>query len=661
MGVRGQEKPKVIRIALAGNANVGKSAIFNQLTGLNQRVGNWPGKTVEKAEGTLYFGGYRIEVLDLPGIYSLSAYSQEELVAREYIAVEKPDVVVDVVDASALERNLYLTLQLLELEACVVVALNQVDFAAKRGIRIDHETLSELLGVPVVPTVAITGRGLKELLEAVVAAAEGRVSCRPKPFKFKGDVEERVQALKKLIESKLTGKLDYPARWVAIKLLERDPEVEELVARLPEGREVLERAKHMASELEAMHGAPSPVVIASERYAMASLLAKSVSTFTRRPKLTLEERLDAIMCHRVLGYAVLGLMATAMFALIFGLGNVLSALMEDAFDAYVLPWIVASLGPSLPDWALSLICDGLLGGLIGGLAVVLPYLLPLYILIAVLEDSGYLPRAACLMDPLMHKMGLHGKAFIPLILGYGCNVPACVGCRIMETDRERTIAGLTMIFVPCSARTVIIMSLVAKYVGIGAALTLYLLDLVIIFAVGRAAFKALPGEPVGLIMEMPPYRRPMLKSIAVKTWARTKSFITMALPLIIAGSLFLQALDALGLVWPTVTALAPITSGWLLLPPEAGFPLIFGFLRKELVATLLIQVAGGDPRALMGPGQMYVFAFVSMVYVPCVATVAALVREYGWRKATLMSLASVALAFTTGGLLARLLAWLGWI
>jgi len=662
-GRQGRAK-RVLRVALAGNANVGKSALFNQLTGLNQRVGNWPGKTVEKAEGTLYYKGYRIEVLDLPGIYSLSAYSQEELVAREYIAVERPDVVIDVVDASALERNLYLTLQLLELGACVVVALNQVDFAAKRGIRIDHKALSDLLGVPVVPTVAITGKGLEELLEAVIAAAEGHVPCRPGGFAFKDDVEARVRRLTEAVEEKLASsnaRLDYPARWVAIKLLERDPHVEELVSSLPSGQELLSLARELAAELEELHKAASPVVLASERYAIANLLARSVTTFTRRPRLTLEERLDAITCHRVLGYAILGLTAVATYALIFGVGNLISGLMEDAFEAYLVPWLTAMLEPALPGWALDLILGGVLEGLFGGLAIVLPYLLPLYVLIAVLEDTGYLPRAACLMDPVMHKMGLHGKAFIPLILGYGCNVPACVGCRVMETDRERTIAGFAAIFVPCSARTVIIMGLVAKYVSIWAALTLYAINLAIVFTMSRLAYEVLPGEAVGLIMEMPPYRVPMLKSIVLKTWARAKSFMLLALPLIVLGSMALQVLDALGLVWPTVMALAPLTSGWLLLPPEVGFPLIFGFLRKELVLTLLVDVAGGDPSALMGPGQMYVFAYVSMIYVPCVATVATLVKEYGWARAVLMSLASVALAIATGGLLAHLLAWLGWM
>ncbi|RLI38673.1 ferrous iron transport protein B [Candidatus Bathyarchaeota archaeon] len=660
-GSRGGGK-KVLRIALAGNANVGKSALFNQLTGLNQTVGNWPGKTVERAEGTLYYKGHKIRVLDLPGIYSLSAYSQEELVAREYIAVEKPDVVVDVVDASALERNLYLTLQLMELEAPLVVCLNQVDFAARRGIRIDHKALSELLGVPVVPTVAITGKGLEELLEAVIAVAEGKAAPRATPFEYKEDVEKRIQELAEAVEEQLDlEELKYPARWIAIKLLERDPEVERLVSSSRGGKAVLELARQLATELEESHGTPSPVVIASERYAIASLLAKAVSTFTRRPRLTLEEKLDAIACHRVLGYALLAVMALGAYALIFGVGDIIAGLMEDLFNAYVLPYVSASLSPSLPDWALDIICDGLLGGLFGGLVVVLPYLLPLYVLIALLEDSGYLPRAACLMDPVMHKIGLHGKAFIPLMLGFGCNVPACVGCRVMETDRERTIAGLTVVLVPCSARTVIIMGLVARYAGLWPALALYALDLALIFAAGRTAYKLLPGEPVGLIMEMPPYRRPMLKSIAIKTWVRLRSFVLIALPLIVLGSLFLEALDALGLVWPIVDALAPITSGWLLLPPEAGFPLIFGFLRKELVITLLVDVAGGDPASLMEPGQMFVFSFVSMVYVPCVATIAALVREFGWKKALLISLASVLLAFVLGGLMARLLVLLGWL
>ena len=650
---------RAMRMALAGNANVGKSALFNQLTGLNQRVGNWPGKTVEKAEGTLYFRGRRIDVLDLPGTYSLSAYSQEELVAREYIAVEKPDVVIDVVDASALERNLYLTIQLIELEAPLVVCLNQVDFAAKRGIRIDHNALSELLGVPVVPTVAISGKGITELLETAISVAEGKVKPKMAPFRYREDVEKRIEELRKAIEAKVGRELDYPPRWLAIKLLERDPQVEELIASSPGGRKVLELAKKLADELEALHGAPSPVVIASERYAIASLIARSVSTFVRRPRLTLEEKLDAVMCHRALGYLVLGLTALGMFSLIFVLGGFFSGLLEEAFDIYVVPWLAGLLGPRLPAWAVDIICDGFLGGIVGGIAIVLPYLLPLYILIAILEDSGYMPRAACLMDPIMHKMGLHGKAFIPLILGFGCNVPACVGCRVMETDRERTTAGLVSIFVPCSARTVIIMGLVGRYVGLWAALSLYMIDLALLFAIGRGAYKMLPGEAVGLIMEMPPYRRPMLKSIALKTWARVRSFALIALPIIVVSSMALQALDALGLVWPVVMAMAPLTSGWLLLPPEAGFPLIFGFLRKELVLTLLLEVAGGDPAELMSAGQMYVFSFVSMVYIPCVATAAALVREFGWKKALLMSFVSIAIAFFIGGLLARLLSSLG--
>jgi len=659
---RGSKRKKVLQVALAGNANVGKSALFNQLTGLNQTVGNWPGKTVERAEGTLYFKGYRIRVLDLPGIYSLSAYSQEELVAREYIAVERPDVIVDVIDASALERNLYLTLQLMELEAPLVVCLNQVDFAARRGIRIDHKALSELLGVPVVPTVAITGKGLEELLEAVIAVAEGREARKSVPFEFKEDVERCIRELAEEIKKHASQEnLKYPARWVAIKLLERDPEVERLVGSLSGGKAILELAERLARRLEEAHGAPSPVVIASERYAIASLLAKAVSRFTREPRLTLEEKLDAITCHRIAGYALLAIMALGAYALIFGIGNIIASFMEELFDAYVVPYVSLLLAPSLPAWALNVICNGLLGGLFGGLAIVLPYLLPLYVLIALLEDSGYLPRVACLMDPIMHKMGLHGKAFIPLILGYGCNVPACVGCRIMETDRERTIAGLTVVLVPCSARTVIIMGLVARYAGLWPALLLYLIDIALIFATGRAAYKLLPGEPVGLIMEMPPYRRPMLKSIAIKTWARLKSFIAIALPLIVLGSLFLELLDALGLIWPVVSALAPITSGWLFLPPEAGFPLVFGFLRKELVITLLVDVAGGDPAAIMGPGQMFIFSFVSMIYVPCVATIAALVREFGWKKAMLISLVSVILALVLGGLLARLLWLLGWL
>jgi ferrous iron transport protein B len=272
--------------------------------------------------------------------------------------------------------------------------------------------------------------------------------------------------------------------------------------------------------------------------------------------------------------------------------------------------------------------------------------------LALLEDSGYLPRAAFLMDNLMHKMGLHGKAFIPLILGYGCSVPACIGCRIMETERERLIAAFAVTLIPCAARTVVILGLVGRFVGLHAALALYAFDLILVFILGRVAFKVLPGEPVGLIMEIPPYKKPSLKVVLTKTWSRTKDFVYIAFPIIVAGSLAIAALEVTGFIGYVAAGAKPLVSGWLGLPEAAGIPLIFGVLRKELALILLSEVI---PLESLSAVQMIVFTLVTMIYIPCVATIAALLREFGWKKALIITVVDVALALFIGGLAYRLL------
>ncbi len=641
-----------LRIALAGNANVGKSVIFNQLTGLNQIVGNWPGKTVERAEGTLHFEGHKIRIIDLPGIYSLSTFSMEEIVSRDYIAVEKPDVIVNVVDASALERNLYFTFQLLELEASIIVDLNQVDFAAKKGISIDVQRLSESLGVSVVPTVAITGRGIDGMLSAVTALASGEKKLEPLKVRYGKEIEERVETLEKLVNDKLPQLCTvYPARWIAVKLLERDTDITGKLRNYEKGKEVLSHAEKFATELEKIHGEPSPVVIASERYGLANKIAKEVTIVEAPPRISLEQKLDAITTHKILGYPILTAVVAGMFALIFIGGGFLTVNLESLFDKLLL-YIKEVLSTFLSQIVVDLINDGVLRGVVAGITIALPYIVPFYLILALLEDSGYLPRAAFLMDNLMHKIGLHGKAFIPIMLGYGCSVPACVGCRIMETERERFLAGFVVVLIPCAARTVIILGLVGRFVGLHAALALYAFDLILVFVLGRIAFKALPGEPIGLIMEMPPYKKPSIKNILMKTWSRTKDFVYIAFPIIVAGSIIIEALALSGFMNYMVQAASPLMSGWLGLPPDTGIPLIFGILRKELTLILLSELI---PLESLTAIQMIVFALVTMIYIPCIATIAACLREFGWRKALAITIIDIALALFLGGLAYRLL------
>lgn len=643
---------KEIRIALAGNANVGKSAIFNQLTGLNQVVGNWPGKTVERAEGKLHYKGFSIHVIDLPGTYSLSAFSMEEIVTRDYIAIEKPDLIINVIDASAMERNLYLTLQLLELEAPLIIALNQIDLAAKKGIRINVEKLSKLLGVPVVPTVAISGIGINELLSKAIAVIKGEERINPFKVQYGQEVEDVIRRLQILIEDKIPQICQvYPSRWIAIKLLEKDEDIIGKLENYAHGKTVIAEAEKLASELEGIHSEASPVIIASERYAIASKIAEEVTIIEKPPKISLEQKLDAITTHKILGYPILASVVLGMFTLIFIGGGFLSELLN-SFLGELSIHLGDLLTKNMPIYIAELIKNGLVDGLIAGITIALPYVVPFYILLALLEDSGYLPRAAFLMDNLMHKIGLHGKAFIPLILGYGCTVPACIGCRIMETQRERLLAAFAVTLIPCAARTVVILGLVGTYVGIHAALALYIFDLILVFSVGRIAFKVLPGEAVGLIMEMPPYKKPTLKNVLTKTWARTKDFIYIAFPIIVAGSLTITAMNITGLLSLAGDVMSPIVSGWLGLPSEAGIPLIFGILRKELTLILLASLI---PLNTLTAVQMIVFALVTMIYTPCTATIAALVRELGLKKALAITFTDIALAIFLGGIVNRLL------
>jgi len=645
-----------ITIALAGNANVGKSALFNQLTGLNQIVGNWPGKTVERAEGRLHFKGYTIHIVDLPGIYSLSTFSAEEVVSRTYIAVEKPDLIINVVDASALERNLYFTIQLLELEAPILVDLNQVDLAAKKGLRVNTDTLAKSLGVPVVATVAITGMGVNELLSKVIEVVEGKTKLHPLKIRYGKEIEEHVEKLEGLLKEKLPHLCEvYPSRWIAVKLLEKDAEVISKVEGLKNGKEILKIANDLINKIESLHGEPASVVIASERYRIADELARKAVNISSPPTLTLEEKLDEITVHKILGYPILAAVLIAMFSFVFIGGNIIAGSLDLLFEAVFYPFVETALQSLLPTVAVRIIVEGLIQGFVAGVTIALPYIIPFYIILAILEDSGYLPRAAFLMDNLMHKIGLHGKAFIPLILGYGCNVPACIGCRIMETARERLIAAFVVVLIPCAARTVVILGLVGRYVGLHAALALYVFDLFLVFLLGRIAFKTLPGEPIGLIMEMPVYRKPTLHNVALKTWSRTKDFVYIAFPLIIGGSVVLTILNVTGTLQILTTQMNPLTQGWLGLPLETGIPLIFGVLRKELT---LILLATQMPLTALTATQMIVFALVTMIYIPCVATIAALVKELGWKNALLISILTIFLALLLGGITFRILSLL---
>jgi len=652
--LRGDERVagKRLTIALAGNANVGKSVVFNQLTGLHQHIGNWPGKTVERAEGTLHFRGYTIDIVDLPGIYSLSTYSLEEVVSREYIAVERPDLVINVVDASVLERNLFFTLQLMELGTPMVVALNQVDMAAKRGIKIDHEKLQSLLGIPVVPTVAVKGTGVYELLEkSLEVIEEGR--RKPSEIKYGAEVEERIGKIAEMVEK---TRFRYPARWTAIKLLEGDREVRREIGKI--NPKILSTVEKLAGEIARIHGHPCPTVITSERYEVASRIAREAQRMMPTIRPPMSERLHTLTTHRIFGYPVMAMVLFSAFYSIFTFGNYTSTLLND-FLCRLEPAFEGVLGSGI----LGNLVWGAMEGLIAGTTIALPYIFPFYLVLYILEDSGYLSRIAFLTDTMMHRIGLHGKAFIPVMLGFGCNVPGCLGCRIMETERERLLAGFVVTLVPCAATTAVILGLVGRFDGVYWALALYGIDLLIVFLLGRAAFMALPGEPTALIMEMHDYRVPHAGTVLKQTWFRLKEFIRISFPLIIVGSLVIRLIEALRLLEPIANALIPLTVNWLGLPPEMGITLIFGILRKELTIIMLNTLLGvvnfEEVGRVTAPAQRMAFTLVAMLYIPCIATIAACIKEFGWKKALFITVFKILFALAVGGLFLRALILLG--
>ncbi len=638
---------KKLLVALAGNANVGKSVIFNYLTGLHQHIGNWPGKTVERAEGTLQYKGYKIDIVDLPGIYSLSTYSLEELVSRKYIAIERPDLVINVVDASVLERNLFFTLQLMELETPMVIALNQMDMAKAKGIQIDIDKLEKLLGVSIIPTIATKGMGIDKLLEKALETIGNELIRKRDHVVYGEEVEEKIGGLLKKLKN---VQLLYPPRYTAIKLLEGDEDIEREIGRL--APQIISVAKKFAREIARLHGHSCSTVITSERYEAAGCIARATQKLVPPINPTLGERLHNFTTHKITGYLTLAFSLLLVFSSIFTFGDFIFNLLSNLLYS-LEPFFASLFGTEIVG---TLIWGGVMEGIIASVTIVLPYIIPFYIILYFLENSGYLSRIAFLMDNVMHKIGLHGKAFIPMMLGLGCNVPACLGCRIMETQRERLLAAFATTLVPCAATTVIILGLVGRFLGVQWALGLYLFNLLIVLALGRLAFRVVPGESTALIMEMHDYRWPHTKTILKQTWFRVVEFIKIAFPLIIVGSFALKLAEVSGVLYSLADLLSPITVVWLGLPAITGITLAFGVIRKELSLVMLGALLGTTNFALvLTPVQMIVFTLVTMLYIPCIATISVLVKDFGWKKALFITVFEIAFALLVGGIAFRLL------
>jgi len=628
-------------IAFIGQPNCGKSTIFNYFSGYKAMVSNFPGTTVKYTISQVVFKGEKITCVDLPGVYSLTSTDQAELEARNYLLKEEADVIVNVMDASLLSRSLELTLELMSLERPLVVALNMMDEAHRKGIRINTFKLAELLGAPVAPTISSRGTGLTDLLQTAVETGHTRVP--PAQIVFSRDIEEEIAELSDQLDVHLAHDLGLPFRFFLVKLLEDDPHLLEEVGRRDSS--ILPLVLNHQKILSQSHGRPPELVIASERHALAMNLFEQVAQVTPSTKPGWRDRLDRVVTHRFWGYVVLVLILGIFFQGVFRLGQY----GEEFFLSYlelsqqiVKGWLGAdTLGYHL-------LGEGLFMGIFGGVAIVLPYLVPFLLGLALLEDSGYLPRVAFLMDNLMHRLGLHGKSIIPFILGYGCSVPAVMATRILESPRDRLVVALLAILIPCSARSVLIFALVAYAIGPYYALGVYFLNLLVIAVLGRLSTWFLPEVSPGLIMEIPEYRRPTWSNVLQKSWRSLKDFVVVAWPILIVGSLVLSLLKYYGLDRLLNKSLAPLTS-LLDLPVAVGTTLIFGIMRKELSLVMLNEALGTTQlQTVLTQTQLLTFTVFVLFYIPCASTIAALSREVGWRGAALAVAASLSLALALG-------------
>jgi len=631
-----------MRIVLMGQPNSGKSTIFNSVAGYKAVTSNFPGKTVEYTLTKFKIFGQLIELVDLPGTYSLTSFDLAELEARKYLLNGDVDVVINVIDASLLSRSLELTLQLLELKLPMVICLNMIDEAERKGIKINIEKLSKILGVQVMPAIALKGKGVKELFS--VAYEIGKEKRVGKILNFSKDVEEVItQLLMQIKKKQISKEFNVPERFLAIKYLENDNYFIENYEK--QNDDLFRKIVYFQNILKETRGRQSDVVISSEWHHMSMSIYESVVSLTE-PHTSIIDRLDNILMHPFLGYISLGLIFYLFFNLIFGIGKMVEEPLLDYFYR-LIPLIEKSINSNTLSFS---IINGIIQGLAGGIAIVLPYLFPFLFGLAILEDLGYLPRIAFLMDAFLHKIGLHGKSIIPFILGYGCTVPAIMATRILESERDRFISSVLVTMIPCAARMTIIFALVAFYISPKAAFAIYILNLIVIIISGKILSRLLPEVTPGMILEIPAYHIPSIKVVLAKSWLRMKEFIFVAWPLLIVGSTILSLLQYYKVDMLINNFFSPLTS-LLGLPLVVGTTLIFGVLRKELSMLMLIQAIGtSNIAAVMSTTQIMTFTIFVIFYVPCAATIAVLWKEIGSKR----TLFAVAFTFVLAVILATI-------
>ena len=707
-----QGKRRIINVALVGNPNCGKTSLFNIASGAHEHVGNYSGVTVDAKEGFFTFQGYRFRLIDLPGTYSLSAYSPEELYVRKHIINETPDVIINVVDAGNIERNLYLTTQLIDMNVRMVIALNMYDALQSSGNTLDYKKLGKLLGVPIVPTISRTGKGINNLFHTIINLYEGadfigqkaeienealrefrqwhdenvpdhkygakeddEGNFEPKSFirhihiNHGAELERSIDAIKKEIGRTENIRSRYSTRFLAIKLLENDKDIEQhVISLLPNKDEILKIRDKEAQRIRQVLNEDSEQAITDAKYGFISGALKETYVDNHKNNQLFTHIVDSIVTHRIWGFPIFFIFLYLMFECTFVLGE---------YPMMGIEWIVEQLGNLterfMPDGALKdLIVDGIIGG-VGAVIVFLPNILLLYLFISLMEDSGYMARAAFIMDKIMHKMGLHGKSFIPLIMGFGCNVPAIMASRIIESRKSRLVTMLVTPLISCSARLPIYLILIgAFFPGRESLVLLSLYAIGIILAVVMARIFSrfiIKGDDTPFVMELPPYRMPTCKAVLRHTWDKGKQYLKKMGGIIMVASIIIwflgyypnhesyatpveqQENSYIGKLGKAIEpAIEPLGFDW-----KMGIGLLSGVGAKELVVSSLgvlyandsdIEATSLAEHMSITPLVAFAYMIFVLIYFPCIATIAAIKQESGsWKWAVFTALYTTLLAW----------------
>lgn len=704
---------RTINVALVGNPNCGKTSLFNIASGSHERVGNYSGVTVDAKEGYFNFQGYKFRIVDLPGTYSLSAYTPEELYVRRHIIDETPDIVINVLDASNLERNLYLTTQLIDMNVRMVIALNMYDELEASGNTLDYDQLSQLLGVPMVPTVCRSGKGIEELFHLAINIYEGadfedqkgkvpaellkdfqawhseyvpdhafdsenssprRLHYRHIHINHGPELEKSIEALKKKVSENENIRHKYSTRFIAIKLLENDPDIENVVKALPNGNAIMEVHENENRRIHDVINEDCEQAIIDAKYAFIAGALKETFVDNHQDKQQLTRIIDAVVTHRIWGFPVFFLLMYLMFEGTFILGD---------FPMQGIDWLVSSLGDFIrtnmtPGPLKDMLVDGIIGG-VGSVIVFLPNILILYFFISLMEDSGYMARAAFIMDKIMHKMGLHGKSFIPLVMGFGCNVPAVLASRTIENRKSRLITMLINPLMSCSARLPIYLVLIGAFFPHNSSLILlviYAIGILLAIILARVFSKLLVhGDDVPFVMELPPYRWPTSKSIFRHTWEKGEQYLRKMGGIIMVASIVIWALgyypnhndykspseqqenSYIGKLGKAIEpVMSPLGFDWKL---DIG--LLSGLGAKELVVStmgvLYSNNADADSTSLgerinITPLVAFGYMVFVLLYFPCIATLAAIKQESGsWKWSLFAMLYTTTLAWVAAFLI----------